>query len=191
MKIVIKVIFTVYKPEKQYKGIDQLVADCQHNPSMVIHSLFPVFDAFRDRLQESNRKVNLYALEALQGMVGLLKDDLSGVLYHLVPAIVDNHLNSKNCAVYSAATGALCELVLNLDNSLLLEPFCFKARVLSGQAKVDLIEKVSAKFRCRQEGSLVVISRKSVPDQSAFISRMLACMANNGPNCPMSNGGGA
>ncbi|CAL8302544.1 unnamed protein product [Arctogadus glacialis] len=113
---------------------------------MVIRSLFPVFDAFRDRLQESNRKVNLYALEALQGMVRLLKDDLSGVLNHLVPAIVDNHLNSKNRAVYSTATGALSELVLNLDNSLLLEPFCFKARwacSVSGQAKVDLIEKVA------------------------------------------------
>ncbi|CAL8233957.1 unnamed protein product [Arctogadus glacialis] len=128
---------------ERIKGLDQLVADCQHNPSMVIRSLFPVFDAFRDRLLESNRKVNLYALEALQGMVRLLKDNLSGVLNHLVPAIVDNHLNSKNRAVYSAATGALCELVLNLDNSLLLEPFCFKARVLSGQAKVDLIEKVA------------------------------------------------
>ncbi|XP_056462469.1 TOG array regulator of axonemal microtubules protein 1-like [Gadus chalcogrammus] len=128
---------------ERIKGLDQLVADCQHNPSMVIRSLFPVFDLFRDRLLESNRKVNLYALEALQGMVRLLKDNLSGVLNHLVPAIVDNHLNSKNRAVYSAATGALCELVLNLDNSLLLEPFCFKARVLSGQAKVDLIEKVA------------------------------------------------
>ncbi|XP_056462536.1 TOG array regulator of axonemal microtubules protein 1-like [Gadus chalcogrammus] len=128
---------------ERIKGLDQLVADCQHNPSMVIRSLFPVFGLFRDRLLESNRKVNLYALEALQGMVRLLKDNLSGVLNHLVPAIVDNHLNSKNRAVYSAATGALCELVLNLDNSLLLEPFCFKARVLSGQAKVDLIEKVA------------------------------------------------
>uniref|UniRef100_A0A8C5F427 TOG domain-containing protein n=1 Tax=Gadus morhua TaxID=8049 RepID=A0A8C5F427_GADMO len=114
---------------ERIKGLDQLVADCQHNPSMV-------FDLFRDRLLESNRKVNLYALEALQGMVRLLKDNLSGVLNHLVPAIVDNHLNSKNRAVYSAATGALY-------NSLLLEPFCFKARVLSGQAKVDLIEKVA------------------------------------------------
>ena len=27
---------------ERIKGIDQLVADCQGNPSMVIHSLFPV-----------------------------------------------------------------------------------------------------------------------------------------------------
>ncbi|CAL8291285.1 unnamed protein product [Gadus morhua 'NCC'] len=128
---------------ERIKGIDQLVADCQHNPSMVIHSLFPVFDAFKARLQESNSKVNLYALEALQKIVRLLKDDLSGVVNLLVPAIVDNHLNSKNRAVYSAATGALCELVLSLDSSLLLQPFCTKALFLSGQAKVDLIQKVA------------------------------------------------
>ncbi|CAL8333002.1 unnamed protein product [Boreogadus saida] len=51
-------------------------------------------------------------------------------------------------------------------------------------AAIDIRPTTKAKFRCRQEGSLVVISRKSVPDQSAFISRMLACMANNGPNWP-------
>ncbi|CAL8279875.1 unnamed protein product [Boreogadus saida] len=49
-------------------------------------------------------------------------------------------------------------------------------------AAIDIRPTTKAKFRSRQEGSLVVISRKSVPDQSAFISRMLACMANNGPN---------
>ena len=27
---------------ERIKGLDQLVADCQHNPSMVIRSLFPV-----------------------------------------------------------------------------------------------------------------------------------------------------
>ncbi|KAK0146944.1 TOG array regulator of axonemal microtubules protein 1 [Merluccius polli] len=128
---------------ERIKGIDQLVADCQTNPSMVVDSLFPVFDAFKDRLQESNSKVNLYALESLQEIVRLLKDNLSQVVNILVPAIVDNHLNSKNNAVYSAATGAIGELMLNLDNVLLLQPFCTKAQFLSGKAKVDLIEKVA------------------------------------------------
>ena len=58
--------------------------------------------------------MNLHALESLQTMVRLLKDDLSGVVNILVPAVVDNHLNSKNHTVYLAASGALCELVLNL-----------------------------------------------------------------------------
>uniref|UniRef100_H2MRQ5 TOG array regulator of axonemal microtubules 1 n=1 Tax=Oryzias latipes TaxID=8090 RepID=H2MRQ5_ORYLA len=125
------------------KGIDQLVADCQDNPNMVINSMFPVFDALKARLQESNSKVNLYALESLQKIIHLLKDNLSQVVNILVPAIVDNHLNSKNNAIYSAAVGAINALISNLDNMLLLQPFCTKAQFLSGKAKVDLIEKVA------------------------------------------------
>ncbi|XP_051247473.1 TOG array regulator of axonemal microtubules protein 1 isoform X2 [Dicentrarchus labrax] len=128
---------------ERIKGIDQLAADCQHTPNMVINSIFPVFDAFKARLQESNSKVNLYALESLQKIIHLLKDNLSQVVNILVPAIVDNHLNSKNNAIYSAAIGAINALILNLDNILLLQPFCTKAQFLNGKAKVDLIEKVA------------------------------------------------
>uniref|UniRef100_A0A8C9WZ73 TOG domain-containing protein n=1 Tax=Sander lucioperca TaxID=283035 RepID=A0A8C9WZ73_SANLU len=128
---------------ERIKGIDQLEADCQHNPNMVINNIFPVFDAFKARLQESNSKVNLYALESLQKIILLLKDNLSQVVNLLVPAIVDNHLNSKNNAIYSAAIGAINALVSNLDNILLLQPFCTKAQFLNGKAKVDLIEKVA------------------------------------------------
>lgn len=120
------------------------MADCQYNPNMVINSIFPVslrtfsiplcslwsflffigfsfsqvFDAFRARLQESNSKVNLYALESLQKIIHLLKDNLSQVVNILVPAIVDNHLNSKNNAIYSAAIGTLNALLVNLGTSL-------------------------------------------------------------------------
>uniref|UniRef100_A0A8D3CRD6 TOG domain-containing protein n=1 Tax=Scophthalmus maximus TaxID=52904 RepID=A0A8D3CRD6_SCOMX len=121
---------------ERIKGIDQLVVDCQHNPNMV-------FDAFKARLQESNGKVNLHALESLQKIIHLMKDNLSQVVNILVPAIVDNHLNSKNNAIYSAAIGAINALILNLDNVLLLQPFCTKAQFLNGKAKVDLIEKVA------------------------------------------------
>lgn len=75
---------------------------------------FQVFDAFKARLQESNSKVNLYALESLQKIIHSLKDNLSQVVNILVPAIVDNHLNSKNNAVYSAAIGAINALISNL-----------------------------------------------------------------------------
>ncbi|KAM9432866.1 TOG array regulator of axonemal microtubules protein 1-like isoform 2-T2 [Salvelinus alpinus] len=128
---------------ERIKGIDQLMVDCEHNPNMVISSIFPVFDAFKARLQESNSKVNLYALESLQKIVTVMKDNLAQVIYILVPAIVDNHLNSKNNAIYTAAIGAIHTLIQNLDNALLLQPFCTKAQFLSGKAKVDLIEKVA------------------------------------------------
>ncbi|XP_033978823.1 TOG array regulator of axonemal microtubules protein 1 isoform X1 [Trematomus bernacchii] len=128
---------------ERIKGIDQLAADCQHNPNMVIKSIYPLFDAFKARLQESNSKVNLHALESLQKISHLMKDNLSQVVNILVPAIVDNHLNSKNNAIYSAAIGAINALILNLDTSLLLQPFCTKAQFLNGKAKVDMIEKVA------------------------------------------------
>ncbi|XP_044021433.1 TOG array regulator of axonemal microtubules protein 1 isoform X2 [Siniperca chuatsi] len=128
---------------ERIKGIDQLTADCQHNPQMVINSIFQVFDAFKARLQESNSKVNLHALESLQKIIHFLKDNLSQVVNILVPAIVDNHLNSKNNAISSAAIGAINALISNLDNILLLQPFCTKAQFLNGKAKVDLIEKIA------------------------------------------------
>lgn len=87
------------------------------SPSGLYTVLFPsfqVFDAFRARLQESNSKVNLYALESLQKIIHLLKDNLSQVVNILVPAIVDNHLNSKNNAIYSAAIGTINALILHL-----------------------------------------------------------------------------
>ncbi|CAB1335104.1 unnamed protein product [Coregonus sp. 'balchen'] len=121
---------------ERIKGIDQIVVDCEHNPNIV-------FDAFKARLQESNSKVNLYALESLQKIVTVMKDNLAQVVYILVPAIVDNHLNSKNNAIYTAAIGAIHALIQNLDTTLLLQPFCTKAQFLSGKAKVDLIEKVA------------------------------------------------
>ncbi|XP_030640972.1 TOG array regulator of axonemal microtubules protein 1 [Chanos chanos] len=128
---------------ERIRGIDQLVSDSQENPYMVTGAMFPVFDAFKARLQESNSKVNLYALESLPKIVMLLRDSMAPVVNMLVPAIVENHLNSKNNAIYTAAIGAIHALLKNVDNTLLLQPFCTKAQFLSGKAKVDLIDKVA------------------------------------------------
>uniref|UniRef100_A0A8C1MA95 TOG domain-containing protein n=1 Tax=Cyprinus carpio TaxID=7962 RepID=A0A8C1MA95_CYPCA len=126
---------------ERIKAIDQLVCDCEENPALVISSLFPA------RLQESNSKVNLRALEALQLIVALLRDSLAPVLNILIPAVVDNHLNSKNSSISTAALGAVQALMHNIDNSLLLQPFCSKAQYLSGKAKLDLIERVAELVR--------------------------------------------
>ncbi|KAG7281230.1 hypothetical protein CRUP_019755, partial [Coryphaenoides rupestris] len=122
-----------------------------------------VFDAFKARLQESNSKVNLYALESLQKIVRLLKDNMSQVVNILVPAIVDNHLNSKNAAVYTAATGAIGELMLNIDNIFLLQPFCTKAQFLSGKAKVYLIEKVAELVTALYPRRPQLVEKKALP----------------------------
>ncbi|XP_028854479.1 TOG array regulator of axonemal microtubules protein 1 isoform X2 [Denticeps clupeoides] len=128
---------------QRIRGIDQLVADCECTPNLVIGNILTVFDAFKARLLESNTKVNLCALEALPKITHLLKEHMTQVVCNLFPAIVDTHLNSKNNAIYSAALDAINGLIQNLDNAILLQPFCSKAQFLRGKAKVDLINKVS------------------------------------------------
>ncbi|KAI1895554.1 hypothetical protein AGOR_G00107440 [Albula goreensis] len=128
---------------ERIKAIDQVVGDCENNPDMVIVCIFPVFDSIKARLQESNSKVNLHALEALQKIIPSIRENLAQVVNILVPAIVDNHLNSKNNAIYSAAVGAVDALMQNIDNALLLQIFVTKAQLLSGRAKVNLVDKVA------------------------------------------------
>ncbi|CAM4641945.1 unnamed protein product [Leuciscus chuanchicus] len=99
---------------ERIKALDQLVCDCEENPSLITGSLFPVFDALKARLQESNSKVNLRALESLQSIISVLRDSLAPVLNILIPAVVDNHLNSKNSSISSAALGAVQALMLNI-----------------------------------------------------------------------------
>ncbi|XP_053538483.1 TOG array regulator of axonemal microtubules protein 1 isoform X1 [Ictalurus punctatus] len=149
--------------QERIKGIDQLVTDCEENPYMVMGNIFPVFDVFKERLQESNRKVNLYALEALQKIITLLKDNLAQAVYILVPAVVDNHLNSKNNGIYTAATGAIRALINNLDNTLLLQPFCTKAQFVSGKAKLDLVDRVAELVRELYPRKPQLVKQKALP----------------------------
>ncbi|KAG9355089.1 hypothetical protein JZ751_001802 [Albula glossodonta] len=99
------------------EAVNMLVSDCEQRPNLVLACKFPVFDAVVDRLQESNRKVNQHTLEALQKIVPLLMDGMGPVVNILVPAIVDNHLNSKIVVIHKA--------------------------VINGKAKGHLIQKLS------------------------------------------------
>ncbi|NXU76872.1 TGRM1 protein, partial [Oreotrochilus melanogaster] len=105
--------------------------------------LFQIFDAFKSRLHDSNSKVTQVALETMHKMIPLLKDNLSPVINMLIPAMVDNNLNSKNPGIYAAATNVIQALCQHLDNYLLLQPFCTKAQFLNGRAKQDMTEKLA------------------------------------------------
>lgn len=161
---------------ERIKGISQLVTDCEDNPYLVIGNMFPVFDAFKSRLQESNSKVNLYALEALLKIIKLLNDNLSQVVFILVPAIVDSHLNSKNDAIYMAAIGAIEALIGNLDSTILLQPFCTKAQFLSGKAKVVLVEKVTELVKELYSRKPQLVEQKVLP----LLWHLLGTSSNSG-----------
>ncbi|XP_068874802.1 pre-mRNA-processing factor 39 isoform X2 [Aphelocoma coerulescens] len=128
---------------ERISGVRQLLADTESNPALVLANIVKIFDAFKPRLHDSNSKVNQVALEAMHRMIPLLKDHLSPVINMLIPAIVDNNLNSKNPGIYAAATNVIQALCQHLDNSLLLQPLCTKAQFLSGKAKQDLTEKLA------------------------------------------------
>ncbi|XP_066177563.1 TOG array regulator of axonemal microtubules protein 1 isoform X1 [Sylvia atricapilla] len=128
---------------ERISGVRQLLLDTESSPALVLANIVKIFDAFKPRLHDSNSKVNQVALEAMHKMIPLLKDNLSPVINMLIPAIVDNNLNSKNPGIYTAATNVIQALCQHLDTSLLLQPFCTKAQFLSGKAKQDLTEKLA------------------------------------------------
>uniref|UniRef100_A0A8U8AYL7 Uncharacterized protein n=1 Tax=Geospiza parvula TaxID=87175 RepID=A0A8U8AYL7_GEOPR len=128
---------------ERIRGVRQLLLDTESSPALVLPSIVRIFDAFKPRLHDSNSKVTQVALEAMHKMIPLLKDNLSPVINMLIPAIVDNNLNSKNPGIYAAATNVIQALCQHLDTSLLLQPFCTKAQFLSGKAKQDLTEKLA------------------------------------------------
>uniref|UniRef100_A0A3Q2HMZ5 TOG array regulator of axonemal microtubules 1 n=1 Tax=Equus caballus TaxID=9796 RepID=A0A3Q2HMZ5_HORSE len=127
-------------------GIKQLLSDAESNPDLVIGNIVKIFDAFKSRLHDSNSKVNLVALETMHKMIPLLRDNLSPIINMLIPAIVDNNLNSKNPGIYAAATNVVQALSQHVDNYLLLQPFCTKAQFLNGKAKQDMTEKLAGIF---------------------------------------------
>ncbi|XP_035756332.1 TOG array regulator of axonemal microtubules protein 1 [Egretta garzetta] len=124
-------------------GIKQLLADTENNQGVVVANIVKIFDAFKARLHDSNSKVNQVALETMHKMIPLLKDNLSPVINMLIPAMVDNNLNSKNPGIYAAATNVIQALCQHVDNYLLLQPFCTKAQFLNGKAKQDMTEKLA------------------------------------------------
>ncbi|XP_020037300.2 TOG array regulator of axonemal microtubules protein 1 isoform X2 [Castor canadensis] len=124
-------------------GIKQLLSDTENNQELVVGNIVKIFDAFKSRLHDSNSKVNLVALETMHKMIPLLRDNLSPIINMLIPAIVDNNLNSKNPGIYAAATNVVQALSQNVDNYLLLQPFCTKAQFLNGKAKQDMTEKLA------------------------------------------------
>nr|XP_048707984.1 TOG array regulator of axonemal microtubules protein 1 isoform X6 [Caretta caretta] len=124
-------------------GIKQLLSDTENNQDLVVANIVKIFDAFKSRLHDSNSKVNQVALETMYKMIPLLKDNLSPVINMLIPAMVDNNLNSKNPGIYAAATNVIQALCQHLDNYLLLQPFCTKAQFLNGKAKQDMTEKLA------------------------------------------------
>ncbi|XP_045405275.1 TOG array regulator of axonemal microtubules protein 2 isoform X2 [Lemur catta] len=123
------------------EGVARLLEHCRAQPELITTHLVQVFDAFTPRLQDSNKKVNQWALESLAKMIPLLKDSLQPMLLSIIIAVADN-LNSKSSGIYAAAATALDTMIESLDNLCLLQALAGRVRFLSGRAVLDVTERL-------------------------------------------------
>uniref|UniRef100_I3MQ99 TOG array regulator of axonemal microtubules 2 n=1 Tax=Ictidomys tridecemlineatus TaxID=43179 RepID=I3MQ99_ICTTR len=93
-------------------------------------------------LQDSNKKVNQWALESLAKMIPLLKHSVHPMLLSLITATADN-LNSKNSGICTAAAAVLDAMMESLDHLCLLPAFAGRVRFLSGRSVLDITERLS------------------------------------------------
>ncbi|XP_067883781.1 TOG array regulator of axonemal microtubules protein 2-like isoform X2 [Heterodontus francisci] len=128
--------------QERTHGISLLLRHCETNPGFVTSNVVNIFDAFIPRLQDSNKKVNQFALRSMATMIPVLKDDLHRVLHSTVTVVTEN-LNSKNTGIYTAAVHVLDTLIDHIDNLLLLQPLASRVQFISGRAMQDITERLA------------------------------------------------
>ncbi|XP_077197488.1 TOG array regulator of axonemal microtubules protein 2 [Paroedura picta] len=145
---------------------------CKNSPQLVLSNIIQIFDAFTPRLQDSNKKVNQYALESLASMIPILKDGLSPVITSIVTAVTDN-LNSKNSRIYTAAVKVLDQMISSLDKVLLLQTLANRVRFVSGQAVQDMTDRLSVLVALVYPRKHQIVERHVLPVLWYFLSNMI------------------
>ncbi|XP_061480949.1 TOG array regulator of axonemal microtubules protein 2 isoform X2 [Rhineura floridana] len=154
------------------EGVTLLMEHCKNNPQLVSSNIIQIFDAFIPRLQDSNKKVNQYALESVVSMIPILKDGLNPVLVSVVTVVTDN-LNSKNSGIYNAAVKVLDKMIIHLDNLLLLQTFASRVRFIGGQALQDITARLSVLVGFAYPRKSQVVERHILPILWYFLSNMI------------------
>ena len=103
--------------------------------------LLTVFDALTPRLTDSNSKVNVVALQALQQMVPALREGLPSVVSTLVPALATS-LASSNAQVRSITPGVLETLITDVDHGALIQPFANCVLYSPPKARPMMVDKL-------------------------------------------------
>ncbi|KAI4547234.1 hypothetical protein MG293_003789 [Ovis ammon polii] len=158
--------------QSRMEGVGRLVEHCRAKPALIIANLVQVFDAFTPRLQDSNKKVNQWALESLTKMIPLLRESLQPMLLSIIIAVADN-LNSKNTGIYTAAAAALDAMVESLDNLGLLQVFAGRVRFLSGRAMLDVTERLSVLVASVYPRKPQAVERHVLPVLWYFLNSMM------------------
>uniref|UniRef100_A0A8C6Y6L5 TOG array regulator of axonemal microtubules 2 n=1 Tax=Naja naja TaxID=35670 RepID=A0A8C6Y6L5_NAJNA len=153
-------------------GIALLMDHCKKNPHFVSSNIVQIFDTFTLRLQDSNKKVNQYALESVVSMIPLLKNGFNPVLFSVVTIVMDN-LNSKNSGIYSAAVKVLDTMITYLDNLLLLQIIASRVRFLTGRALQDITDRLAGLVAVAYPRKPQVAERHILPVLWYFLNNMI------------------
>ncbi|XP_034283873.1 TOG array regulator of axonemal microtubules protein 2 [Pantherophis guttatus] len=153
-------------------GIALLMDHCKKNPHFVSSNIVQIFDTFALRLQDSNKKVNQYALESVVSMIPVLKNGFNPVLFSVVTIVMDN-LNSKNSGIYSAAVKILDTMITYLDNLLLLQIFASRVRFLTGRALQDITDRLAGLVAVAYPRKPLVVERYILPVLWYFLNNMI------------------
>ncbi|XP_033112244.1 TOG array regulator of axonemal microtubules protein 1-like, partial [Anneissia japonica] len=124
------------------KGINTLQDMCVENPDLIAGNIVKVFDAFILRLQDSNSKVNLQALQTMEDIVPRLAEYLPAVVQRIVPSLASN-LASKNSSIAQTSSGILDLLMEHVDPAVLVQPFCNATQYGNTRVKPPMIRKLS------------------------------------------------
>ncbi|KAM5143183.1 TOG array regulator of axonemal microtubules protein 2 isoform 2-T2 [Callospermophilus lateralis] len=163
--------------QSRMDGVGRLLEHCETKPELIIANLVQVFDAFTPRLQDSNKKVNQWALESLAKMIPLLKHSVHPMLLSLITATADN-LNSKNSGICTAAAAVLDAMMESLDHLCLLPAFAGRVRFLSGRSVLDITERLSVLVASVYPQKPQAVERHVLPVLWYFLNSMT--MTGNG-----------
>ncbi|XP_055478635.1 TOG array regulator of axonemal microtubules protein 2 isoform X2 [Psammomys obesus] len=153
-------------------GVGKLLEYCKTKPELIAANLVQVFDAFTPRLQDSNKKVNQWALESLAQMLPALKESIHPMLLSLIIATADN-LNSKNTGISTAASAVLDAMMDSLDHLCLLQAFAGRVRFLSGPAVLDVTDRLSLLVVSVYPRKPQAVERHILPVLWYFLNRMI------------------
>uniref|UniRef100_A0A8C5KN18 TOG array regulator of axonemal microtubules 2 n=1 Tax=Jaculus jaculus TaxID=51337 RepID=A0A8C5KN18_JACJA len=159
--------------QSRMAGVGRLLEHCKAKPELIAANLVEVFDAFTPRLQDSNKKVNQWALESLAQMLPLLRDSMHPTLLSVVTAVADS-LNSKNARISTAATTVLDAMMESLDHLCLLQAFAGRVRFLSGHAALNVTERLSALVASVYPQKPQAVERHVLPVLWYFLNTMMA-----------------
>ncbi|KAJ7340983.1 hypothetical protein JRQ81_004309 [Phrynocephalus forsythii] len=165
-------LLTAKEFQTRMEGITLLTEYCRNNTALVSSNIIQIFDAFTLRLQDSNKKVNQYALESVLLMIPILKEGLNPVLVSMVTAVTDN-LNSKNSGIYCAAMKVLDIMIIHLDNLLLLQTFASRVRFASGRALQEITDRLSVLVALVYPRKPQVVERHILPVLCYFLNNMI------------------